>query len=51
MSKAREASEDRAVLGITERCPASVSDVRLDISCSILDIENSQDENTFSDRL
>jgi hypothetical protein len=48
MSKARE---DPAVHGIAGQYTHSVSDLRLEIPCWILDIEHSHDENTFSDAL
>ena len=39
ISKVREISEHRAVLGITGQCMSPVSDVRLEIPCWLLDIE------------
>ena len=49
MTKARDSSKHRAVFGITGSRMPPVSDVRLEIPCWLLDIENSQDESTFSD--
>ncbi len=40
MTKVREPSEHRPILDITGQCTHLVSDVRLDIPCSILDIQS-----------
>ena len=48
---AREASEHRTVFVATGQRMLLVSDVRLDIPCSILDIEIAPDGNTLSDIL
>jgi hypothetical protein len=48
MAKWRATSEHRVVLGVIGQCMNLVSDVRLDIPCWLLDIEDSLAENTFS---